>query len=286
MTNNSKTLKDGEELNQLSRLLFNRSAFYWYSAMAIEFEGGVIGVFVGILDCSGTWRLVIAVALFILLAYAYYLKIRFQYWNDTAETMRRQSVLAEALEWPIEATQFSDWRLRAGARILKKFKVQPRDEDYYTTQRDVGPQKLLDMTIESAFYTRHLYVKLKNWARGIFATSLIIWILILSIVPIDLFNNKTRLELVCLLYLFLPLIISLDVLGWSIKLGRISQSIKEIEVDMERLSNSSQADEIQVMRLVSEYNCQVVTGVPILNVLFNYWHDEIKELWDKRSGRS
>ena len=40
--NNANNEQQGEELNQLSRLLFDKAACFWYSAIAIEFIVGVI----------------------------------------------------------------------------------------------------------------------------------------------------------------------------------------------------------------------------------------------------
>lgn len=274
--------KQGEELNQLSRLLFDKASQRWYLAMGLEVVSGGLGVVIGTMLLSDKWRTIVAAAAFVFLALIYYLKIRSNYLYSTAETMRRQSVLAEAIGWPISATQFSDWRLKAGKELLNKFKVSPRDEDYYMTKCDVGAERLLEMTIESCFYTRHLYEKIRKLASTILIVTIIAWILALSVIPFDDISNVTRLRVVYLLYLALPIILSADILGWTIKLGTLSRSIKEIEQDLERLSKSGDLDIPQVMRLVSEYNCQLVGGIPIPKVLFRLWHNEIRELWEKR----
>jgi hypothetical protein len=84
-----------------------------------------------------------------LFAWAYYLRLRFHNQYDLAETMRRQSVLTEALAWPIERVQATEWRRRAGRRILERFKLKPREADYYTTTQATGPARLVAMTLES-----------------------------------------------------------------------------------------------------------------------------------------
>jgi hypothetical protein len=50
---------------------------------------------------------------------------------------------------PIERVQASEWRRRAGRRILERFKLKPREPDYYTTTEASGPARLVAMTLES-----------------------------------------------------------------------------------------------------------------------------------------
>ena len=63
--------KRGEELNQLSRLLFDKAACKWYRAIAIEVLAGVIGAVGSILVLPPTWELLVAIGGFFLLVGAY-----------------------------------------------------------------------------------------------------------------------------------------------------------------------------------------------------------------------
>lgn len=282
MDSSKETQKQGEELNQLSRLMFGRAAKLWAWSLALETIGGVVAILVSVVNLSPNAKHVTALTVFGILVTSYILKIVFSYQYDNAETMRRQSILAEALDWPIGATQFSDWRLKAGHKLLKKFKLKPRDENYYSTQQPTGPRRLLEMTIESAFFTRHLYGKIRKFVWTVCGLLGLFFILVLSFMPIDVISTQTRLEIVYLLYLSLPLLISLDLFGWGLRVARLERSIKEIECDLEKLESESEPGVVHVMRLVSEYNCQVIGGFPILDSFFRRWHDEIQELWNKR----
>lgn len=278
----SNSQKNGEELSQLSRLLFGRAARFWYAAIIIELAAGLLGVSASLVTVSPDWQLSLAVTGFVLLAVAYWFKITFERIYGDAETMRRQSVLTEALDWPIGKTQFSDWRLKAGKRILKKFEVEHRDPGYYETQEKVGPAQLRDMTIESAFYTRHLYAKARIVVWSLFAVVIIMILGVASFSPLKYLPPNSSFNVIYAIYLLLPVILSIDLLGWSIRLNGLVRSICEIETDLERLEGSGNVDLPQVMRLVSEYNCQVVGGFPIPDWFFRRYHDEIKALWDRR----
>ena len=278
----TNTQRQGEELNQLSRLIFNDASRLWIYSIIFEIIGICVSILTVLINFPSDWKLIPAFIILLILAVAYFFRIRFEYKYDDAETMRRQSVLTEALNWPIEATQFSDWILTAGQRILDNFKVKSRDENYYCTNQPTGPRRLLEMTIESAFFTRHIYCKIKKIVWYIFAFTSTAAIIIIGVAPIGVVYTKIWIELIYILYLSLPLIISIDFLGWGLRLNRLTSNIKEIEKGLERLEKNRTSEISEVMRLVYEYNCQVISGFPIPNFLFKLWHDQIEQLWNKR----
>ena len=58
--------------------------------------------------------------------------------------------------------------------------------------------------------------------------------------------------------------------------------MKAIEDDLETLENSENLSKEHVLRLVAEYNCQIVRGFPIPGWFFRSQHDYIASLWAKR----
>jgi len=275
-------LQRGEELNQLSRLLFNKASSKWYRAILIEILAGTLGCIVAVLELPIEWNTKLAIIGFILLIISYFFKIQYFDLYDSAETMRRQSVLTEALNWPIGKVQFSEWRLKAGTKILKLFKAEARNKEYYATQETPSPKRLLEITIESAFWTRHLYKKLIPYIAVLLVASIILIFITLSITPFPQIPSEQKLKITYFIYLFLPMILSIDIIGWLIKVIKLANNIKSAENDMEKLLESSEIKIEQVMRLVSEYNCQVVSGFPIPNFFFKLSYNEITELWKCR----
>lgn len=272
----------GLELNQLARFLFDEAANEWYASVVFQIIAGIIGVVISFLSLSDSLNLLLAIIVFSLLAWAYYLRVRFDENYDTAETMRRQAALSEGLNLPVSKTQVSEWRRRVGKKILNRFEVEPRADDYYATGERPGPKKLLEMTVESAFYTRHLYVKLKTVIWRLFLGALVLSAVILTLLPFDFINQSMAIRVAYSLYLVLPILLTIDLLFWALKLNRLVSSICEVEKDMERLAEQNNVQESDVIRLVSEYNCQVSGGIPIHNFLFARWHEGIEELWKKR----
>jgi len=272
----------GDELSQLSRLLFDAGADKWYAAFGLEVLAGILALILDLINLPTPLAFGGALVGLVLLASAYYLRLRFEDQFHSAETMRRQSVFTEALNWPLSTVQFSEWQRKAGKRIRAKVKSTPRESDFYETQQPFGADRLAEMTAESAFYTRQLYLKLRWWSWALFIAAAIVFVIVSLTTLASPFPADVRLLIAKALYSFITLVLSANLLGWALKLGRLASVIQEVEEDLERLKNTSVLDVPQVMRLVSEYNCQVVDGIPIHTWLFLRWHDEIRDLWENR----
>ena len=278
--------KQAKELHGIARFLFDRAAFFWYTAISIEIIAGVLVAGMGLFNSSDKFNIGVAVVGFFILAASYYMKLRFRVTYENAETMRRQAVLSDALGWPVSKVQFSVWRQLAGENVLKKVDTRPLDEGYYATKKEISAQRLCEMSQESAFWTRHQYVYLRPYIWILFVVTLVFIALILTFVAVDIFTESIALRIVYTIYILLPLILSIDLLGWAFNLNRLIDSIARIENDMEHLEKE-QTDgdfESKVLRLVSEYNCQVVSGFPIPSWFFRFYHDRIQELWNKNNS--
>lgn len=275
-------INQGAELTRLSQLLFDRGVKLFYGAVIIECVAGLGSVIFSIFEFSVQVKLVTAVIGFLLLTIAYSCKILFENTYDNAETMRRQSVLNSGLGWPITKTQFSEWRCLAGPKILQEVEVKPLDVNYFATAEQPGAKRLLQMTQESAFWTRHLYIALQKWIWPAFIFSVFFFVLVVTSSVSGYIPPSFGLKIVYIVYLILPLILTLDILGWALRLGRIIKALKAIEDDLETLENSENLSKEHVLRLVAEYNCQIVRGFPIPGWFFRSQHDYIASLWAKR----
>ena len=273
----------GEELNQLSRLLFDAAASKWYTAIGLEVSAGLLAVILGIIEPAGVGAFLgTTVVAFVLLG-AYALRLWFEDQYDAAETMRRQSVLTEALDWAIDTVQMSDWQAKASNRVRSSLEVQPRDPSYYATERGFGAERLAEMTIESAFYTRRLYAKVSFWAWIIFAAATLASLFVITLLLTTAVPDSVTLVAAKAVYSFVPVVIAIDIFGWALRLVRLGSAIRSVEVGLQQLIDADNAELQEVLRWVSEYNCQVVQGVPILNWLFDRWHNQIDDLWNQRT---
>jgi hypothetical protein len=275
--------KRGEELNQRSRLLFNVAANNWYLSQGIVAVVGIVSGALSYVQLSGTTKYLIAALAIGGTLVAYFLNLRFASQYDMAETMRRQSVLTEGLGYSIESTQFDVWKVRAGGRVEKQFRLVPRDPDYYATKAKPGPRRLIEMLEESAFYTRNLYMQLRRLIILILAPLILILVGILLIIPALGGTSPLTLGLANAVLVVIPIAVAADLLGAVMKLTRLTDGIVDVETDVERLKKSKAITETEALRLVFEYNCLTAAGYPIHNYLFGRWHADIDRSWRERT---
>jgi hypothetical protein len=118
------------------------------------------------------------------------------------------------------------------------------------------------------------------WA--VFIVALIISVLVITVAGFEATPQSAGVRIATLIYMILPVLLTIDLLGWAIRLGKLISGICAIEADLERLKTSDSLETSSVLRLVFEYNCQVVSGFPIHPWFFTRYHDEIRELWRMR----
>jgi hypothetical protein len=278
---NETSRREGEELSQLARLLFDSSANKWYAALLLEVVVGLVAAIAVIFELQGDAELVGAFLGVALLLVAHGLRLWADQQYDVAETMRRQSVFTEGMGWPLDSIQASEWRKKAGKRIRKSLKSETRPVDYFATQSTIGPARLAEMTRESAFYTRHLYDHLRIWIWLLVGGAAIAAVTIISLALTRTISEDLDVQIARILYIIIPVLISINLVGWGFRLNRSVASIRQVETDLQRLLDSDDVEATQAVRLVSEYDCQVVSGIPIHNWLFSKWHDDIQELWQE-----
>jgi hypothetical protein len=272
--------KRGEELNQLSRLLFDAAAMKWYLAFIFDLLAGLISLIFSlwqsVTDSARLWAALLVMVLFIV---AYMFRQKFEAQYDMAETMRRQSILTEGLGLAVKDWMFSEWRRRVGASILNKFNLVKRNEDYYVTDKKSGPRRLLEMTQESAFWTRHLYSKLLDYVNWLCGSSALLLLIVILALLTGTIPSSIAPSIPYGIFLVVPILIASNILGWNFKLRRLINSICDIEKDMEELVASKRVDETSVLRLILEYNCQVSNGFPIPSIIFKKEYDRINLEW-------
>ena len=270
----------GEEFNQLARLLFDSASRMWYLSVGLEVGAGLLSVALSFLNASGVIALVGALLGVILLCTGYGLRLRFEDLNDTAETMRRQAAFTEGLDWPIDAMQATEWKRKVGREIRAKVRVVQRDPDYYNAKQPVGPRRLAEMTIESAFYTRENYCRFRTLMWWSFGIASVVTVLILLVTNSQLVPGELQLPLARAVYAFIPVVLSVNFLGWALRLNRLIANLRAVEADLRRHVQADDLTEEGMLRLVAEYNCQLIEGLPIHPRLWKRWHPEISEIWD------
>jgi hypothetical protein len=285
MTINETRLKNqavAEWLTRLYRVVFGDAAKRWFAAIGIELAIGLVTVVIAFAHLGDGAAIAWAFCAAIAYAAAYVLRLGAEQLYDLGETVRRQSVLSDALDWSVSAIQISEWEREAGPKRRVEAEKRPRDSDFYETKRPAGPIRLAEMTAESAFWTRYQYRLLSKYLY--IAMALVIALVIAGLV-VPLVGNGFDNSFKTVVIILFPVIISLDVLGWVRRLQSMAGEIMDIEKQIEELIKNEHASAEQAMRLAGEYNCVVAQGIPILDWWFFRIHDEIQAAWDTHSSR-
>lgn len=139
---------------------------------------------------------------------------------------------------------------------------------------------MAEQTAESAFFTRHMQLWLRSWlVRGLLVlVTLLVLAMYMSlsrVVPDDVDAVVAQ-----VVFLVVPLAVSLNAVGWVLHLSRTSSAIQDVEATLERLLRQEPIREDFVLRSLAEYDCQLAKSLPMHPAFFRWKHDELSELWD------
>ena len=270
-------------MGQLAGLLFDRAATLWYRALGLEVLVVLVSVIVAFVAPTGQDALLVSLAIVALVVVAYGVRLVAEDKHDTAQTMRRQAALSNGLGWPIEPAQLEEWRQKAGVPLVRRAAAEPRPDDYYSSTSEPGARRMAEITLESAFYTRHVDLA----ARQILIVAVIIVGVVLAVVTYLALTEPSVVAVDAVVAQVTAtavlVFIVLDVVGWILRLTRQNATILQIERDLDRLLAATDIERTDVLRLVSEYDCEMVNSVPVPLGFFRWKHDEIQELWKHRN---
>ena len=276
----------GVELRKLAGELFGSAAKAWWLGVGLEAVAG--GMAIGLNGLPlGSGESVAGAGLVAVVAVVGYVSrvVLGEARQDLGETMRRQSVLTEGLGWDVAGWQLTEWRRMAGRKLRKRAGRVRAAPDYYASSKPAGPERLGEMTLESCFYTRQVYLKLRAMIDGAVIVGAGAYLLTMGIALSRTLPESVGLMISWTIYALVPVVLGADLIGWELRLRRRAGAMFEVERGLEHASKGSgKVRESEILRLVAEYNCQVADGVPIPNLVFGWWHDEIRELWEERSG--
>ncbi|MDP3736572.1 MAG: hypothetical protein Q8R02_04235 [Hyphomonadaceae bacterium] len=257
--------------------MFDKTALTWQWSVGLELFAGAVGIWLSLNAFPAEANLAGAMFVLAVILVAYILRYKANGTYDDAETMRRQAVLSEGMGWELGRAELTEWRNRAGQKIIDKAALNPRPDDYYDNKLGEGAKKLAEMTFESAHWTKCLYRHMRGYLVAVLvAAALIVAVLVAAalFVPTD-----ERTALAYAAFLFAPIVLTVDFLGMVLKLNRAIGELKSLSPHLEREAKLTSPKTGSVMRLVAEYNCVVSSGVPIPNWLWKRYSSATAASW-------
>src|SRR5205823_5459924 len=131
----------------------------------------------------------------------------------------------------IGSTQFDVWKARSGKRIEERFRLEPRDPSYYTTKEGPGSRRIAEMLEESAFYTRNLYMRLRNLIISVLVPLILTLTVILFVIPALSSASPFTLGLANAVLVVIPIAVAADLVGAVLKLTRLINGVLDVEAD-------------------------------------------------------
>ena len=271
------------DLRRVAGLVFDQAATRWYVALALEALSAVLSAIVAFTLSGHVETLGTGIAVVLLLV-AYGLRLSAESRHEIAQTMNRQAALSGGLGWKTEKTQADEWRLRAGTSTAKEAETRPLDPGYYSTTEPVGAKRMAEMTLESAFYTRQHWLAMRGillvlLVVALAATLFVGWVSLA--VPIRADAAPAVAQVIVTVVL---VAVSLDVLGWVLRLGRQESSLKDIIRGLDHVLAQPTVSESDVLRLVAEYDCETANTMPLLKQFLDWKHADIEYLWKRRQA--
>lgn len=193
-----------------------------------------------------------------------------------AEQVRRRAILLDALGQTAEKLDVTDlWMLfdekvRASAA---KFD----DADYYASKEGPGPDRLLEILKESAFWSKHLYAASARRAfKGV--AAVVVGVLVVSLIVLPSTTGESLLLLARGLVVFLGFIVGADQLGTAIAWSDAKSQLEALHRRLDRV----RLDEMEpCLAIFADYTAATSLAPPIPTGVYEAEQGKLNALWEE-----
>ncbi len=199
--------------------------------------------------------------------------------KDMAEAILRKLDWRDSFGWQISRDEMSDWLVRVPSSIKKKLPTADPGQEYFASGEDVGPKRAIENLQESAWWSKHMAERAAQiclWTTCIIVASSLA-ILIISIQTIrdfDTLSNIGRVVTSAIVIIF-----SRGLFRLTVSYYKFSREAEHVEVRAKHLIGSGPIDEIQVIKLVYEYQLNRATAPLIPTWVWKSKRADLNELW-------
>jgi hypothetical protein len=218
------------------------------------------------------------VAIIVLLAqiFTFFARAKMDESYGCGETIRRAAMLQDGLGIRPSALVIADLCARV---CLPESTKPPYLGSYYASQSEIGPKRLAEILLESAFWTKNLSRKTEKIMWWVIAVSTIV-IVSTAIAFLLWGSHGTRLEDIAKI-----LLISLGfwtVGDWAVlalKYRTLADSTESALSSIEKLVVSTAPDPNEALILLGEYNAALACGPVIPQMVYNHYQCRFNEAW-------
>ena len=204
-----------------------------------------------------------------------WMNYRALYWFALADEPRRMDQFENGLGHPPSPIRCAQIERSAGICDA------PCDPKYWLSQKPVGPRRMIEMVLESAFYTNYLASKCKEVFRwtgiiGLFCSSAAI------VAAYELRHSANVSDLVShILVLILVFFLSGDFWLLFLQYRDLAEAARMSHEQAYELARKEVVTENEAIELAMTYNTAVAQSPPVFSYLHKKYKDEIDILFKR-----
>lgn len=273
-------------LLSLMRAEYTVSKRWWGAAILLQFAAMLIGFSTNVF-ISSIWSVWSTAVVLLLSILVYVCKLRFEATYRLAEKVRRLVVLESGLGWKIPPKLQAELKPRFGraARSAAQ-KIEEAAEPYYAANVQPGPRRLATDQQESAFLTWNLYMRASDLALVLLAVLLLFLFVAGYAALTSLASLQARVVVAKFVSAFVMFLLTVEVFNIFWKYRGLATEVQRIDDKLEALLCDGGLPSVEdILRVVHEYGCLLLTAPPVPDFLYVRYRDELNDLWQLRLGQ-
>ena len=201
--------------------------------------------------------------------------------------MRRKLDMQNGLGWAVADHDVADLLLKTPSSVKNVAKGEVAKEPYFASTLEPGPRRLLEITRESSWWSRHLARKLALFCWGTFFVATILSLaglfvsLQIASATMSPGRGPTFATIARVVTSVLTLVLSLGTVKLALAYGDFEKKSAKIEESASRSIHASEASEIDAIKTAHEYTLARACAPMIPEWIWQWNRDELNALWSK-----
>lgn len=266
-----------DDLRLLNKEAFNRAKSLWASVLFSKFGAAVLGIMAVAQHQSSS---MVTGAVVCLAGMSEVFQLRSDWLRSSAESMLRKLEVADGFGSGVPAIQVADHLATLSTRRRKALQ-QEVEENYFASNQEPGPTRILQNVRESAWWSKQLALTMAK-VSGIVGLITFFGCLVALYIAMSYKTTQTDAEVINKVVAgVLSLVVSLGLIKLTYGYLRGAMKAGEAENLAQRQLASGAPTELDASKIVHEYQI-VRLGMPLLpNLLWKLRRRDLNELWSK-----
>ncbi len=197
-----------------------------------------------------------------------------------AEALLRKLDARDSFGWAISRAEMSDLLIRSPKSIVKLVPPKALGNEYFASKEGLGPRRALENVQESAWWSKHLSLRMGQYCLVIVCLLFLGLISVLIISVETVMSYETLASLGRVVTSSLMLILSLRLLRFVEGYYGFSRKAAQIETSIENLINSQDIETAEAVKIMHEYQLARASAPLIPSWIYNLMQDDLNEMWE------